>query len=278
MAVDTLKLFGAAARMSTIRLARSRGQALFEMLMDLAWHSGAGIAAPALVAVRFGHIGAWPVTAVIFMLAFGNVASSLLDAMFGYNTYYPSRRIGRGQLDHSLIQPQPIWRIFLTEGFAPFDFLPTLALSAALLAWSTAASHVSVNPAWVTLLVINLAASMTVWMAFLYAWGSLAFWAPRGAEEISTVAGSLLGQINFPLDPVQRPLRLLLVTAVPSGLLSWLPARALLRIAGGGPLDVWITPLAAAMLAALASLLFMLGLRHYRKTGSTRYLDYGHRR
>ena len=278
MAAETLRLFGAAARMSTIRLARSRGQALAEMAMDFTWHSGAGIAAPALVAIRFGHIGSWSVPDVIFMLAFGNVASSVLDAMGNYNTYYPSRRIGRGQLDHSLVQPQPIWRILLTEGFAPLDFLPTLILSIAVLAWSAGAAGAQVSAVWLLLLVVNLAASMSVLMAFLYAWGSLAFWAPRGAEEISSVAGSLLGQVNFPLDPVARPLRLLLVSVVPSGLLSWFPARALLGIAGAGPLDIWITPLAAAGLSVLAAILFHAGLRHYRHTGSTRYTDFGHRR
>jgi hypothetical protein len=69
-----------------------------------------------------------------------------------------------------------------------------------------------------------------------------------------------------------------LVSVVPSGLLSWLPSRALLHIPGGGAMDAWLTPLAAVVLGAFAFVLFRLGLRNYRHTGSRRYLDDGHRR
>jgi ABC-2 type transport system permease protein len=276
MAVETLRLLGAGARMNAIRILRTREQAIAHTVTDFIWHSGAMLA-PILVAVRFGHIGPWPVAAVVFMLAYGTVVSSLLDAL-GDNYFFLSRRIGRGHLDHYLVQPQPLWRLLLTEGFTPLDFWPTLTLGLTLMAWSVAWLHVPVSPGWFGLLGINLLASMAVQTAFLYAWGCLAFWAPRGAEKISSAAYSLIGEVSFPLDPVPRALRLVLVSAVPSGLLSWLPSRALLHIAGAGAVDAWLTPLAALVLGALAIFLFRLGLRHYRCTGSTRYTDFGHRR
>jgi ABC-2 type transport system permease protein len=276
MAVETVRLFGAGARLNAIRILRTREQAIAHTVTDFIWHSGAMLA-PILVAVRFGHIGPWPLAAVVFMLAYGAAVSSLLDAL-GDNTFVISQRIGRGQLDHYLVQPQPLWRILLTEGFTPFDFWPVLTLGLALMAWSAARLHVTASLGWLGLLGVNLLASMAVQTAFLYAWGSLAFWAPRGAEEISSAASSLIGEASFPLDPVPRALRVVLVSAVPSGLLSWLPSRALLHIAGAGAADAWLTPLAAIVLGAFALFLFRLGLRHYRHTGSTRYTEYGHRR
>lgn len=276
MAVETLRLLGAGARMNAIRILRTREQAIAHTVTDFIWHSGAMLA-PILVAVRFGHIGPWPVAAVVFMLAYWTVVSSLLDAL-GDNYFFLSRRIGRGQLDHYLVQPQPLWRILLTEGFTPLDFWPTLMLGLTLMAWSLARLNVTVSPGWFGLLGINLLASMAVQTAFLYAWSCLAFWAPRSAEEISSAAYGLIGEVGFPLDPVPRALRVVLVTAVPSGLLSWLPSRALLHIAGAGVVDAWLTPLAAIVLGACAIFLFRLGLRHYRYTGSSRYTDFGHRR
>jgi len=59
------------------------------------------------------------------------------------------------------------------------------------------------------------------------------------------------------------------------GFAAWYPSRALL---GHDPAGRWITPLAAAAFAALASLLFRAGLRQYGRTGSLRYSDFGHRR
>ncbi|HYW26441.1 MAG TPA: ABC-2 family transporter protein [Terriglobales bacterium] len=276
MAAETLRLLGAGARLNLARILRTREQAIAHTLTDFVWHSGAMVA-PILVAVRFGHIGAWPAAAVVFMLAYGAAVSSLMDAL-GDSPWNLSRIIGRGQLDHLLVQPQPMWRILLTDGFTPFDFWPVLTLGVVLMAWSAAHLHVAASPGWFALLGINLVASIAVETSFMYSWGCAAFWAPRGAEEISSVASSLLGDLSFPLDPMPRALRLVLVTAVPSGLLSWLPSRALLHIPGGGSLDAWLTPLAAIVLAASAVVLFRLGLRHYRRTGSRRYLDHGHRR
>jgi ABC-2 type transport system permease protein len=276
MAAETLRLFGAGARLNVARILRTREQAIAHTLTDFIWHSGAMLA-PILVAVRFGHIGPWPANAVVFMLAYGAAVSSVMDAL-GDSPWHMSQRVGRGQLDHLLVQPQPLWRILLTEGFTPFDFWPVLMLGLVLMAWSSAQLHVQVSPGWLGLLGVNLLASIVVETAFLYAWGCVAFWAPRAAEEISSAASGLVGDLSFPLDSVPRALQVVLVSAVPSGLLSWLPSRALLQIPGGGAMDAWLTPLAAMVLGAFAVALFRLGLGHYRHTGSRRYTDNGHRR
>ena len=276
MAAETLRLLGASTRMNVARILRTRGQAIAHTVTDFIWHSG-GMLAPILVAVRFGHIGPWPAEAIVFMLAYGTIVSSLMDAL-GDSPFYLSRRIGRGQLDHFLVQPQPLWRTLLTDGFTPFDFWPTLTIGIVLLVWSIGPLRVPVTPGWLGLLGVSLLASIVVQTAFLYAWGCLAFWAPRGAEDISTAAGSLIGEVSFPLDPVPRALQVVLISAVPSGLLSWLPSRALLRLPGTGPMDIWLTPLAAVVLGALALALFRLGLGRYRRTGSRRYSEHGHRR
>lgn len=275
MAAETLRLLGLGARMNAIKILRTREQAIVYTLTDFIWHSGA-LLAPVLVALRFGHIGPWPVAAVVFMLAYGAAVSSLMDAL-GDSPWRLSFFIARGRLDHLLVQPQPLWRTLLTDGFTPFDFWPVLTLGLVLMAVSTARLHVPVGPGWLGLLALNLLASVVIQTAFMYAWGCLAFWAPRGAEEVSAVASRLVGDLSFPLDPVPRLLRAVLVSVVPSGLLSWFPARALLGIAGAGPLDVWVTPLAAVGLGAVTLVLFRLGLRNYRRTGSWRYAD-GHRR
>jgi viologen exporter family transport system permease protein len=276
MAAETLRLLGAGARLNAIRILRTREQAIAYTLTDFIWHSGAMLA-PILVAIRFGHVGAWPAVAVVFMLAYGAVVASMMDAL-GDSPWVMSQRIGRGQLDHCLLQPHPLWRVLFTDCFTPFDFWPVLTLGLTLMAWSVTRLHVAVSPGWLALLGVNLLASIGVQTAFLYAWGCIAFWAPRGAEEISSAAANLITHVSFPLDPVPRVLRAVLVSAVPSGLLSWLPSRALLHIAGGGVLDAWLTPLAAIVLGALAVLLFRLGLHRYRQTGSMRYTDHGHRR
>ncbi len=237
------------------------------------------VLATLLLAERFAGLGGWTRGQVIFMLGYGVLASGVLDLVFNYNVKHISRRLGRGQLDHTLVQPHPIWMTFLTEGFAPFSGSPMLLPGIALLVWSSGEVALPAGAGWWALFALNLMASATVVLAFSFLWGSLAFWAPLAAEEISSSAIDMTDQLKgFPLDGLAAGARVGLLTAVPVGFVAWLPSRALLGVEGGDPLSLWLTPLAAVALGAIALLAFKAGLAEYRRTGSRRYSDFGHRR
>ena len=113
-------------------------------------------------------------------------------------------------------------------------------------------------------------------VAFSFVWGSLAFWAPVGAHEISSQATRIVAQLRmFPLDGLGKRLQLGLLSFLPVGFVAWYPSRALLEI--GPPGTLLHTPLAALALALVAATVFRRGLRHYEQTGSQRYLPWGHR-
>ena len=80
-----------------------------------------GVMAVFLLAERFAGIGAWSRDQILFMLGYAALVQGLLEMFFRYNVLAISRRIGRGQLDHTLVQPQPLWMALLTEGFIPFS-------------------------------------------------------------------------------------------------------------------------------------------------------------
>src|SRR5947199_3890957 len=67
-----------------------------------------------LLAERFGGIGGWSRDQVIFMLGYAAVASGLLEVLCGFNIRFISRQIGRGQLDHALVQPHRLPVFLLT--------------------------------------------------------------------------------------------------------------------------------------------------------------------
>ena len=63
----------------------------------------AGVTAMLMLAERFAGIGAWSRDQVLFMLGYATSVGGLLSLFFGYNVLMISRRIGRGQLDHTLV-------------------------------------------------------------------------------------------------------------------------------------------------------------------------------
>jgi len=231
-----------------------------------------------LLAERFDGIGTWSTDALVFMLGYALLSRGALDLVFGWNVATISRRIGRGQLDHMLIQPRPLWLIALTEGFSPITGSGTVLIGAGLMIH--AGSQLALEPGalWGLALLLNLAASVAIALAFNYAIGSVAFFAPRSAEEINSRTTDLLRELRgFPLDGLSSGLQTTLLTAVPAGFVAWLPARALLDHATL-PILLYATPAAALGFGTIALLVFKLGLTHYGHTGSRRYLDLGHRR
>lgn len=254
-----------------------------DVKLALTWYISDGVVnlatvtATLLLAERFAGIGAWTRDEVVFMLGYATLVSGMIYTFFGYNVSSISRRLGRGQLDHTLIQPQPLWLSLLTEGFTPFSGSSVLLPGVGLVAWAAGKIGLPITPGWLALLLLNLAASTAIVMAFSFLWGSLAFWAPRAAEEVSSSALTLLSQLKpFPLDGLGPLLLGGLTTVVPVGLVAWYPSRALLGL-DGSVWAGWHTPLAALAFAIVTSLIFLKGLRHYGRTGSQRYSSLGHR-
>lgn len=274
---ELLRLWSKYASMDLLRLMRSRRTALIVISSDVVLNV-AVVSTSLLLAQRFNGIGRWDKYQIFFMLGYAMTVNGLLNIFFGYNLRMISRRIGRGQLDHMLLQPPPFWRTFITEGFIPFSEPSVLVIAGAFMGWSAGRMPAEISAVWIVALIINLLASACVLLSFQISWGAIAFWAPMSAEEINSSTNRMVASLGtLPLDAVTIGLRGVLVTVVPVGLTAWLPAR---ELAGPGEvgLGALATPLAAPVFALLALLIFRKGLAHYAEIGSQRYLAFGHRR
>lgn len=237
----------------------------------------ASVAGMVLLAERFDGLGAWSKWQVLFLLGYGSLVIGLLEMFCGFNIQYISRRIGRGQLDHMLIQPQPMWMMLVTEGMNPFGSSNIALTGVALLVWAWGHLSIDATAGWWAWFVLSVAGSAAVMQAYSMIWGSLAFWAPRGAEEINTPLKRMFDHLTiFPLDGLSTTMRGGLLAGVPVGFVAWWPVRFLLGL-DPSPMAGLATPLAALAFGAIAALVFRRGMRHYARTGSQRYKAMGHR-
>ena len=102
-----------------------------------------------LLAIRFGGVGGMTADEVLFLLGFFELADGLGFMLFGnYNIMHISRRIGRGQVDHMLIQPRPLWMQMLTEGFMPFSGSYAFVLGVVLTCIAVARLGIVLTPVW----------------------------------------------------------------------------------------------------------------------------------
>ena len=238
----------------------------------------AAISGVFLLCERFDGIGGMGRDQVLFLLGYACLIDGVLLAfcMMG-NVGHISRRIGRGQVDHMLIQPVPLWMQLVTEGFIPVSGSGMLLCGAGLTAYAVGRLGMAVTAGWLLWLVFSVICSVAVMLAVSYIAGSLAFYAPVAAEEISSTAIEMFDVRSYPLGGLPYPAQLLLCTVLPVGLAAWFPANALMGLSPAG-LPAALLALAAMAFTTIASLLFRKGLKYYEKAGSPRYLDRGFRR
>ena len=272
-----LKLWALYARLDWYYTTQDVFTAAVTIFSEVLW-GVAALSGTALLAVQFGGVGALSAAEVLVMLSFHLFARGWEVMLFaGNNVSCISRRIGRAQVDHMLIQPIPLWMQLLTEGFMPVSGCQQLLCGLIALCIFVPRAGVTVNIGWIVLLVLLILCRLAIYLSISYAAGSAAFYNPVGCEELSCIVMDLCDTVSdYPLSGMPRLLVGALCTAVPLGALTYLPGLLLV-----GRLDaVWAAwpVLLAVLLVTLAQSLFRKGMKHYVQVGCARYKTMGHRR
>ena len=273
-----LRLYALYARMDLAYLLRDTRFALLGICADTLSNLAA-VGGIFLLAWRFDGVGGMSRYEVLFMLGYVTLVTGSFQAFWsGCNTGHISRRIGRGQVDHMLMQPVPIPFQLMTEGFLPCTGISNLLVGVTIVAVALARLERALAWWWPLALLAQVCVSLAIVLGQSYLFSAVAFYAPVAAEEISSTIINLGSDLSqYPLSGMPRALQYPLVTLLPAGLLGWFPALALL---GKPPLHLpaWYPAALAALLLLLAQHVFRKGWTYYAQTGANRYLPYGHRR
>lgn len=272
-----LRLMRLYARMDINWMTQDTRSCVICMLSDML-SMASSVSSVLLLAVRFGGVGGLSEAETLFMLGLVTMGNGLFSIFFGnFNVANISRRIGRSQLDHMLIQPLALPMQLATEGFAPFTYSGPFICGLGITIW--ALSRLERVLAWwawpVMALLIVCAVAIELGMSYLIS--AAAFYHPASCEEISSVMLSALEALSrFPLGGLGTVAQALLLSVLPAGLLGWFPALLIL-----GKVDLFpgilLPVMAAACACTLAALAFERGIAHYVKVGSVRYKGVGHR-
>lgn len=273
------RLYGVYGKIDLVWFLRDTKYCLLYVFADAAC-ALASIAGVMLLSVQFGGFGGMSREEVFFLLSYGTFVDGIFNLFFtSENMGNISRIIGRGQLDHWMIQPVPIFAQVLTAGFAPISGSSKLICGAVLTFISVGKLSISVTPVWILGFLTGTFASAAVIQSVVYMISCMAFVAPSAAEEIATTGHGIFDMLKtYPLGGLSSFWKTIFCTVAPVGLAAWLPSLALLGKAKGkfGTFPV-ITVIAAALFVAAASILFRKGMKYYEKYSCPRYSGFGHR-
>lgn len=271
-----LRLWGIHARLDCMWLLKDFNNFAICTITDVI-ENIASVAGVWLIAEKFAGIGGIGKYQILFLLGYSLTVSGIINTFFGSNVFYISRTIGRGQLDHVLMQPQPVWLTLLTEGFIPASGSAVLLTGVIMLSYAISMLSWAFNLTWLLLLVVSILLSTVVNLCYSFLWGTLAFYSPVAAEEVCTSVVELFSTLrNFPLGGIARFWQLILLSVIPVGICAWYPTVYL--NSANVYFGVTVVLIIAIIFILITFLAFRKGLDYYVRKGSYRYYDRGHRR
>lgn len=224
------------------------------------------------IAFMFSHIdalGGFTLPEVAFLYGTTSTSFGLADLVLG-NLDRVGRRVRDGTMDTLLTRPAPVLAQVAADRFA-LRRLGRVTQGGLLLGWSLARLDVAWTPVTVLLVPVMLVSGGLIFGALFVAGAAFQFRAVDAAEvqNAFTYGGTTL--LQYPPSVFARDLVRGVTFVVPLAFVNWLPA---LRVLGrDDPLGLpgWVdfaSPLVALVCWVSAGLVWRVGLRGYRSTGS----------
>ncbi|MFJ9795045.1 ABC transporter permease [Streptomyces sp. NPDC101145] len=226
-----------------------------------------------VILMMFGHVrglGGFAFGEVAFLYGTTSTAFGLADLVMG-QVGKVGRRVRDGTFDTFLVRPVPVFAQVAADRFA-LRRLGRLLQGLLVLVWSLVVLEgvdwTVLKAAMVPLMVLTGA---LIFGSLMTAGAAFQFWAQDGAEVANsfTYGGNTL--LQYPPSIFAGELVRGVVYVVPLAFVNWVPALYVLgreAPAGLPPWAAFASPLVAAVCVALAGLLWRVGIRSYRSTGS----------
>lgn len=226
-----------------------------------------------LLSTQLDGIGEFRKYQIFLMLGIATSVHGVYTLFFAnYNNGAISRIIVRGQIDHYLLQPIPIWIQIITRGFAPFSGNSQFIISLILIIYSL--WKLNILSFFILIKILFLVfCSLIIMVSFIYTISSLAFYIPIGIDEISETSLALFSNTNyFPLSQMEFKSKLFFTFFIPIGATAWLPTKFLIENR-----NTYIFFLIAVLYICMATYFMRRGLNYYGKKGARGYSSFGHR-
>jgi len=240
----------------------------FMLVLGQALVAGMEIAGVWMLFNRFGQLRGWTFSQAALLFGMANVSFALAEGIGrGFDTF--STTVKNGDFDRLLLRPRGTALQVAAQEIQLMRvgrFIPGLVV----LAW--AAHHTQVP--WYDLRWLGIAAGICGGAAIFYGLfilqATLAFWTVESLEVMNTVTYGGVEVAQYPLEIYRPWFRTFFTIVVPLGVTTYFPARSLLfSMPSRDVLLQCCVPLAVGgLFLALTLNLWLVGVRHYRSTGS----------
>jgi ABC-2 type transport system permease protein len=265
---DALALYGRYIAISIRGQLQYRASFAMEVLGQVL---GTGVEFVAIWALfdRFGALGSWTLPQVAFFYGMADVGFALATAFSrGFDLF--GSMIRSGEFDRLLLRPRSTVLQLLGQELTLMR-AGRLIQGLSILVWAGGAAGVDWSVARFALLLAAVTGGVCLYTGIVVLQATSTFWTVETLEVWSafTFGGNYASQ--YPLTIYRPWFRRALLTALPLGCISYLPAVAILGVDDplGTPVALqWAAPLAGVVFLLVSLQVWKLGVRRYTSTGS----------
>jgi ABC-2 type transport system permease protein len=215
---------------------------------------------------RFGQLKGWDFYEVALCFGVIHMAFAISECLArGFDTF--STLIVNGDFDRLLVRPR---NTILQVLGSKFEFTRFGRLVQSLLVLSWAISNIGID--WTLLKIITLlfmiSSGVFIFTGIFMLAAAMCFWTIQGLEiaNIFTDGGREMAQ--YPLNIYQKWVSRFFTFVIPFGCVNYLPLLYLLDRTEGNEVLYMLSPLAGVLFILPCLLVWSIGVRHYRSTGS----------
>jgi ABC-2 type transport system permease protein len=218
---------------------------------------------------RFGQVRGWRLPEIALFYGMISIAWALCDALArGFEVV--GTLVKSGDFDRVLLRPRSTVLQMLGHELT-IRRIGRLTQGALILAYALSVLEIDWSVWRVLLLAAAIVGAICVFLGLVVMQAAMSFWTTETLElwNAFTYGGVTMSQ--YPLSIYRSWFRDFFTYIIPIGCTSYLPGVAILGHPDplGTPVVVqWLSPLAGPAFLIVAMLIWRIGVRHYRSTGS----------
>ncbi len=215
---------------------------------------------------RFGQIKGWNFYEVALCFAVIHMAFAISECLArGFDAF--SSLVGSGDFDRLLVRPRSTVVQVLGSKFE-FTRIGRLLQSVIVFIWALGSLSIEWNAFKAVTLFLMVASGIFIFTGIFILAATLCFWTIQGIElaNIFTDGGREMAQ--YPLNIYHKWVTRFFTFVIPFGCVNYLPLMYILDKTDGSGWLYMLTPLAGIVFIVPCLLVWQIGVRHYRSTGS----------
>lgn len=215
---------------------------------------------------RFGQIKGWSFFEVALSFGVIHMAFAISECLArGFDSF--SALVGNGEFDRILVRPRGTIVQVLGSKFE-FTRIGRLAQGAIVLIWAMSGLDIEWTIIKGITLMLMVFSGVFIFTGIFMLAATLCFWTIQAIEvaNIFTDGGREMAQ--YPLDIYKEWVTRFFTFVIPFGCANYLPLMFILDKVEGNPYFYMLTPLFGILFILPCMLVWRIGVRHYRSTGS----------